>query len=125
MQEHHLVSSNMICSLYLTISLSHSHSLSEEEHFKLLHEDYAIIKYPRHHWWSIPSEKIFRLDRDNLVRLLIAISFHVSPHSSTSPLCVLFIMFLSSTFNFLKCFCGLILCFFIFLPLTVNYVEKK
>ena len=51
-------------SLFSLSSLSRS--LSDEE-FKKLHGDYAMIKYPRYNWWAIPSEKIFRLDKDNLV----------------------------------------------------------
>jgi hypothetical protein len=42
-------------------------SADETMHFKKLHEDYAMIKYPRNSKWAIPSEKIFRLDKDNLV----------------------------------------------------------
>jgi hypothetical protein len=41
-------------------------SADETMHFKKLHEDYAMIKYPRNSKWAIPSEKIFRLDKDNL-----------------------------------------------------------
>lgn len=37
-----------------------------DEEFKKLHGDYAMIKYPRYNWWAIPSEKIFRVDNDNL-----------------------------------------------------------
>lgn len=44
--------------------------LDEKLAFKKLHGDFAMIKYPRTHRWAIPSEKIFSLDKDNLVIIL-------------------------------------------------------
>ena len=38
----------------------------ESKAFEKLHEEYAMIKYP-HKKWSIPSEKLVHIDKDNLV----------------------------------------------------------
>jgi len=38
---------------------------ADQNSFDHLHDDYAMIKYP-HQWWTIPSEKLFKVDKDNL-----------------------------------------------------------
>ena len=43
-----------------------------DETCEALHEDYAMIKYPRGNW-AFPSEKLFKVDKDNLVRLCVAV----------------------------------------------------
>ena len=47
----------------------HHTSDKETPSSKRLHQEYAMIKYPRKRW-SIPSEKIFKIDKDNLVSLV-------------------------------------------------------
>ena len=45
-----------------------------DEACEALHEDYAMIKYPRGKW-AFPSEKLFKIDKDNLVQCVFLMCY--------------------------------------------------
>ena len=55
--------------LYFTMNPTYSGS---DKMCVALHEEYPMIKYPRRDW-ALPSEKLFKIDSDNLVQALTVV----------------------------------------------------